>query len=75
MKARKLGSSCAASASGFGGGQGHRGAGFCGAGAQAATSRISPSKALRMWLIYLEIVVVLGIAAFIVWFTWPSKRK
>jgi len=28
-----------------------------------------------MWLIYLEIVVVLGIAAFIVWFTWPRKKK
>jgi len=28
-----------------------------------------------MWLIYLEIVVALGIAAFIVWFTWPRKKK
>jgi len=28
-----------------------------------------------MWLIYLEVVVALGIAAFIVWFTWPRKRK
>jgi hypothetical protein len=51
------------------------GRGFCGAGAQAATSRISPSRTPRMWLIYLEIVVVLGIAAFIVWFTWPRKKK
>jgi len=28
-----------------------------------------------MWLIYLEVVVALGIAALIVWFTWPRKRK
>jgi len=28
-----------------------------------------------MWTIYLEIAVVLGLVAFIVWFTWPRKRK
>jgi len=28
-----------------------------------------------MWIIYLEIIVVLGLVAFIVWFTWPRKRK
>jgi len=28
-----------------------------------------------MWIIYLEIIVALGLAAFIVWFTWPRKRK
>jgi len=28
-----------------------------------------------MWIIYLEIAVVLGLVAFIVWFTWPRKRK
>jgi len=28
-----------------------------------------------MWLIYLEVALVLGIAAFIVWFTWPRKPK
>jgi len=28
-----------------------------------------------MWVIYLEIVAVLGIMAFIVWFTWPKNRK
>jgi len=33
------------------------------------------SATLRMWIIYLEIVLVLAIAAFIVWFTWPRKRK
>jgi hypothetical protein len=27
-----------------------------------------------MWVIYLEIVLALGLAAFIVWFTWPKKR-
>jgi len=28
-----------------------------------------------MWVIYLEIVLALGLAAFIIWFTWPKKRK
>jgi len=28
-----------------------------------------------MWVIYLEIVLALALAAFIVWFTWPKKRK
>jgi len=28
-----------------------------------------------MWIIYLEIVLALAIAAFIVWFTWPRNRK
>jgi len=28
-----------------------------------------------MWLIYLEVVIALGLAAFIVWFTWPKKPK
>jgi len=28
-----------------------------------------------MWLVYLEVVLVLALAAFIVWFTWPRKRK
>jgi len=27
-----------------------------------------------MWIIFLEIAVVLGLAAFIVWFTWPRKK-
>jgi hypothetical protein len=44
-----------------------------GAGAQAAVSTISMKH--RMWIIYLEIVLALGLAAFIVWFTWPKKRK
>jgi len=26
-----------------------------------------------MWIIYLEIVAVLALVAFIVWFTWPRK--
>jgi hypothetical protein len=50
-----------------------------GAGAQAAASRISTKEAKRaaqrMWVIYLEIVLALGLAAFIIWFTWPKKRK
>jgi hypothetical protein len=28
-----------------------------------------------MWVIYLEIVLALALAAFIVWWTWPKKRK
>jgi hypothetical protein len=28
-----------------------------------------------MWVIYLELLVVLAIALFIVWFTWPRKPK
>jgi hypothetical protein len=28
-----------------------------------------------MWIIYLEIALALAIAVFIVWFTWPRKRK
>jgi hypothetical protein len=43
-----------------------------GAGVHPATSRI---KASRMWIIYLEVAVALAIAAFIVWFTWPRKKK
>jgi len=27
-----------------------------------------------MWVIYLELIVVLCIAAFILWFTWPRKK-
>jgi hypothetical protein len=53
----------------LGGGQGHDGVG--GTGAQAAASRITNN---RMWVIYLELVVVLGIAALILWFTWPRKK-
>ena len=26
-----------------------------------------------MWIIFLEAAVALGIAAFIVWWTWPKK--
>ena len=44
-----------------------------GAGAQPASTRIKAAQ--RMWIIYLEIALALAIAAFIVWFTWPRKRK
>jgi len=27
-----------------------------------------------MWLVYLEVLVALGLVAFIVWFTWPKKK-
>jgi hypothetical protein len=29
----------------------------------------------RMWVVYLEIVLVLGLVGFILWFTWPRKPK
>jgi len=28
-----------------------------------------------MWVIYLEVILVLGLVVFIVWFTWPKKKK
>jgi len=28
-----------------------------------------------MWVIYLEIVLVLGVVGLILWFTWPRKPK
>jgi hypothetical protein len=27
-----------------------------------------------MWVVILEIVLALGLAVFIVWWTWPKKR-
>src|SRR5512134_2202453 len=63
---KPLGSYRAVSGAGFGGGQ-------TGHGAQPATSRIRTAQ--RMWIIYLEIAAALAIAVFIVWFTWPRKRK
>jgi len=26
-----------------------------------------------MWVVFLEIAIALGLAVFIVWFTWPKK--
>jgi hypothetical protein len=28
-----------------------------------------------MWVIYLEILFALAVAGFIVWWTWPKKRR
>jgi hypothetical protein len=28
-----------------------------------------------MWVIYIEILLVLGLAVFIVWWTWPKNRR
>jgi hypothetical protein len=28
-----------------------------------------------MWVVYLEVLLALALAVFIVWFTWPKKRK
>ena len=40
-------------------------------GAQPARSTINAAR--QMWLIYLEVVLALALAAFIVWWTWPKK--
>jgi hypothetical protein len=89
MKARKLGSSvsdcqpgsaaklvctyCARSGAGFAAGQ--TGQGFSGSCAQPALSTISSQAKRAMWVVYLEIIVALLIAAGIVWLTWPRKPK
>jgi len=28
-----------------------------------------------MWIVYLEMFLALAVAAFIVWLTWPRKKK
>jgi hypothetical protein len=28
-----------------------------------------------MWIIYVEVLIALGLAVFIVWWTWPKKHK
>src|SRR3954466_7862978 len=88
MKARRLGSSCAAfqpgseanevsrycarSGAGLAGGQ--TGQGFSGSCAQPAASSMSTAAKRAMGIVYLEMIVALVIAVAIVWFTWPRKR-
>ena len=64
---------CARSGAGFGGGQ--TGQGFSASWAQPAISRIRRQAKRAMWIVYLEMLVALAIAAAIVWFTWPRKPK
>ena len=50
------------------------------ASAAGLASRLVPCElfgsALRgMWVILLEIGLAVGLAAFIVWWTWPEKRE
>jgi|GEM_PF-1567102 len=50
------------------------------ASAASVASRVVPwelfGSALRgMWVILLEIGLAVGLAAFIVWWTWPEKRE
>jgi hypothetical protein len=71
---------CARSAAGFGGcGGGHTGHGFSGSWAHPALSTIGMQSrrhsSRAMWIVYLEIIFALALAAFIVWFTWPKKPK
>ena len=28
-----------------------------------------------MWVVYVEVLIALGLAVFIVWWTWPKKRR
>jgi hypothetical protein len=88
MKARRLGSRrvlchpgseakevsvyCARSGAGFGGGQTGQGSSSC---AQPAISTIKSEAKRAMWIVYLEMLIALAIAAAIVWFTWPRKPK
>jgi hypothetical protein len=63
-----------------GGHWGHAtGSGFGDKGVQpAATTAITTianRTNLRMWVIYIEILLALALAAFIVWWTWPKKNK
>jgi hypothetical protein len=52
------------------------GAGFSGTCAQPAASTIATRKISRaMWIVYLEMGFALAVAALIVWFTWPRKKK
>jgi hypothetical protein len=37
-----------------------------------AATRAKPGTS--MWVVILEIVLALGLAVFIVWWTWPKKR-
>jgi uncharacterized integral membrane protein len=53
--------------------------GHCGhggeSGAQPAASTIDARRALRMWVVYIEIVLALALAVFIVWWTWPKNKN
>jgi len=40
--------------------------------AAASASAVTMSA---MWVVFLEIAIALGLAAFIVWFTWPKKKN
>ena len=44
-------------------------------GCRGACSHAANSRISAMWVIYLEIGIALGLAIFIVWFTWPKKKK
>jgi hypothetical protein len=79
-------SKCAASSGGFGRttGQGGQlvaaGGGVCSGwiAHPAADTRMTATRLSRtraMWIIFVEMGVVLLIAALIVWWTWPRKKK
>ena len=40
---------------------------------QAETANLGGNR--NMWVIFLEIGVVIALAALIVWWTWPKKRR
>jgi hypothetical protein len=56
-------------------GGGQTGQGFSGSRAQPALSRIRNQAQRAMWIVYLEMLLALALAVFIIWLTWPRKPK
>src|SRR5258706_318756 len=77
--AKEVSTYCARSGAGTGLGGGQTGQGFSGLispiGAHPALSRIRSQTNRAMWIVYLEMALALALAAFIIWFTWPRKKK
>jgi hypothetical protein len=73
--AKEVSTYCARSGAGTGLGGGQTGQGFSGSWAQPALSRIRNQAQRAMWIVYLEMLLALALAAFIIWFTWPRKKK
>jgi hypothetical protein len=73
--AKEVSTYCARSGAGTGLGGGQTGQGFSGNCAHAALSRIRSQTNRAMWIVYLEMALALALAAFIIWFTWPRKKK
>jgi hypothetical protein len=44
-------------------------------GRPPAATTIATRTNLSMWVIYIEILLALALAAFIVWWTWPKNNQ